>query len=61
MRRRIERGLLELLAGGSTLGDAATKLDLPRRTADRRLADARAKLGVETTAEAIISFARLRA
>lgn len=61
MRTRIERGLLELLAGGSTLGDAATKLDLPRRTADRRLADARAKLGVETTAEAIISFARLRA
>lgn len=60
MLTRTQRDLLELLAAGSTLRVAATELDLPRRTADRRLAQARAALGVGTTAEAIIAFTRLR-
>ena len=54
-----ERELLALLAGGATLGVAARRLHLSRRTADRRLAAARAKLGVKTTAEAVVSAARL--
>lgn len=48
-----ETALLELLRGGSSLGEAARQLHLSRRTADRRLAAARAKLGVATTAEAL--------
>jgi DNA-binding CsgD family transcriptional regulator len=50
--------ILGLLAAGRTLGDAATMLGLSRRTADRRLATARAALGAERTAEAV---ARARA
>src|SRR5207244_12177694 len=38
-----ERALLELLAEGASLGDAAERLHLSRRTADRRLASARVK------------------
>ena len=53
-----ERTLLGLLAEGVTVGDAARELNLSRRTADRRLATARAKLGVATTAEAIVAAAR---
>ena len=52
-----ERRLLELLAGGMSLGEAASALHLSRRTADRRLATARRALGAATTPEAI---ARLR-
>jgi DNA-binding CsgD family transcriptional regulator len=52
-----ERDLLELLASGMSLGDAALALHLSRRTADRRLASARRRLGATTTPEAI---ARLR-
>lgn len=55
---RDEERLLDLLKGGATLGEAAAKLHLSRRTADRRLASARAKLGAATTAEAIVAFAR---
>jgi DNA-binding CsgD family transcriptional regulator len=51
-----ERRLLDALARGKTLGDAAMELHLSRRTADRRLAAARAKLGVATTAEAVVAF-----
>jgi DNA-binding CsgD family transcriptional regulator len=54
-----ERELLALLAGGSTLGSAASRLHLSRRTADRRLAAARRKLGAASTAEAVVEFARL--
>lgn len=54
-----ERELLSLLADGTTLGLAARQLHVSRRTADRRLATARAKLGVATTAEAIVTAARL--
>jgi DNA-binding NarL/FixJ family response regulator len=51
-----ERRLLELLAAGVTLGAAAAQLHISRRTADRRLAAARAALAVATTAEAVIAF-----
>lgn len=53
-----ERGLLDRLAAGRTLGEAAAELNLSRRTADRRLASAREKLGASTTAEAIVEYAR---
>ena len=53
-----ERDLLGLLADGLTLGAAAERLHLSRRTADRRLACARAKLGVGTTAEAVVASSR---
>jgi DNA-binding CsgD family transcriptional regulator len=54
-----ERDLLALLADGQTLGAAARSLHLSRRTADRRLAGARAKLGVASTAEAVVAFTRI--
>jgi DNA-binding CsgD family transcriptional regulator len=49
-----ERRLLDLLADGRALGEAAETLHLSRRTADRRLAAARGKLRVRTTAEAVL-------
>lgn len=48
-----ERQLLDLLAGGATLGEAAGRLHLSRRSADRRLAAARERLGVPTVAAAV--------
>jgi DNA-binding CsgD family transcriptional regulator len=45
--------LLELLAAGHTLAEAATTLGLSSRTAHRRLGGARAVLGAATNAEAI--------
>jgi DNA-binding NarL/FixJ family response regulator len=50
-----ERRLLDALADGKTLGAAAAELHLSRRTADRRLRSAKEKLGVATTAEAIVA------
>lgn len=55
-----ERRLLDRLADGRTLGRAAAELNLSRRTADRRLASARKKLGAATTAEAIVAHVRPR-
>lgn len=55
-----ERRLLDRLADGQTLGEAAAGLNLSRRTADRRLASARKKLGAATTAEAIVGHAGTR-
>lgn len=55
-----ERRLLDLLAQGRRLGDAAADLHLSRRTVDRRLAAARRKLGVATTAEAIVNYGQIR-
>jgi DNA-binding NarL/FixJ family response regulator len=49
----VQRSLLNLLARGLSLGEAAVELHLSRRTADRRLAAARVALGVRTTAEAL--------
>jgi DNA-binding NarL/FixJ family response regulator len=54
---REEQALTELLLEGVSLGEAAKRLSLARRTADRRLASVRAKLGVETTAEALVRLA----
>jgi DNA-binding CsgD family transcriptional regulator len=51
--------ILELLAAGHSLGEAANRLGLARRTADRRLAAARQALGVERTTEAIARARRL--
>jgi hypothetical protein len=48
-----QRRLLQLLADGWTLGDAAAELGLSRRTADRRLDAARQSLGAARTAEAL--------
>jgi DNA-binding CsgD family transcriptional regulator len=42
------------------LGEAAAELHLSRRTADRRLASARDKLGVATTPEAVVAYALTR-
>lgn len=55
-----ERRLLDRLTEGKTLGQAAAELHVSRRTADRRLASAREKLGVATTAEAVVAHARTR-
>jgi len=49
-----ERELLGLLAEGLTLGQAAATVHVSRRTADRLLASARRRLGVATTAEALV-------
>jgi DNA-binding NarL/FixJ family response regulator len=56
-----ERSLAELLLEGLTLGEAARRLHISRRTADRRLASVRRALGVETTAEALVVLGRRRA
>lgn len=50
-----ERDLIDLLATGRTVRDAAIALHISRRTADRRLRSARAALGVATTIEAIVA------
>lgn len=55
-----ERRLLELLASGKTLGAAAAEMHVSRRTADRRLRTARRKLGVGTTAEAVVAWNQTR-
>lgn len=48
--------LLRLLAAGHSVPEAATRLYLSQRTAERRLAAARSELGVGTTAEALCAF-----
>ena len=55
------RRVLELLAEGMTVGKAARRLCISRRTADRRLAEARIALGARTTTEAVARLFRLRA
>jgi hypothetical protein len=45
--------LLDLLAAGRSLGASAAVLHLSRRSADRRLAEAREALGAATTAQAV--------
>jgi DNA-binding CsgD family transcriptional regulator len=45
--------LLELIAAGHSLAEAAAALHLSVRTAARRLVAARFSLGVSTTAEAV--------
>jgi DNA-binding CsgD family transcriptional regulator len=53
-----ERALMARLLGGASLGESARALHLSRRTADRRLASARAKLGANSTSEAVVLAAR---
>jgi DNA-binding CsgD family transcriptional regulator len=53
------RAIMSLLAMGVSLGEAAHMLGLSRRTADRRLAEARRSLGVDRTTEAIAMARRL--
>lgn len=53
-----QRLLLSALAAGRSLGWAAQQLHVSRRTADRRLAAARATLGAANTAEAIVTAGR---
>jgi DNA-binding NarL/FixJ family response regulator len=53
------RALLALLAEGLTLGEAAAHLGMSRRTADRRLAEARRALSAERTTEAVARARRL--
>jgi len=48
--------LLRLLAAGHSLREAARRMYLAQRTAERRLAAARRTLGATTTAEALIRF-----
>jgi len=47
------RAILRLLAMDLSLAEAASRLGLPRRTADRRIAEARHALGVRRTTEAV--------
>jgi DNA-binding NarL/FixJ family response regulator len=49
-----QRRLLELLCHGLTVTEAARRLHLSGRTAERRLADARSALGAATNAEAAL-------
>ena len=53
-----ERALAELLLEGMTLGESAKRLSIARRTADRRLASLKQKLGAEITAEALVAIGR---
>jgi len=52
-----ERELLALLAGGSTIDQAAGALHYSRRTVARRIARARAALSVSTTTQALATVA----
>lgn len=54
------RALLERLAGGETIAAAAAAEFLSLRTANRRIAEARAALGVRTTREAVLAYLRTR-
>jgi DNA-binding CsgD family transcriptional regulator len=49
-----QRRLLGLLGRGFSVREAARRLHLSRRTAERRLAEARAALGAATNAEAVL-------
>lgn len=49
-----QRRLLALLACGLSVPETARRLHLSRRTAERRLAEARAALGAATNAEAVL-------
>jgi DNA-binding NarL/FixJ family response regulator len=52
--------LLDLLAAGHSIAEAARLRYLSLRTANRRVADARATLGVASTREAVLAYVRLR-
>lgn len=55
-----DRRLLDALSAGATVAEAASALHISLRTANRRLAAIRTRLGVESTAEAVTRWAHLR-
>jgi DNA-binding NarL/FixJ family response regulator len=55
-----QRALLDLLAEGHSIAQAARRIFLSLRTANRRVAEARAVLGVATTREAVLAYKRMR-
>jgi DNA-binding CsgD family transcriptional regulator len=55
-----QRDLLDLLAAGNSIAQAARLRFLSLRTANRRVAEARDALGVATTREAVLAYVRLR-
>ncbi len=55
-----QRDILDLLAAGNSIAQAARLRFLSLRTANRRVADARDALGVATTREAVLAYVRLR-
>lgn len=55
-----QRALLERLAAGDTIAAAAAAEFLSLRTANRRIAEARALFGVRTTREAVLAYLRRR-
>ncbi|MFY1631881.1 LuxR family transcriptional regulator [Solwaraspora sp. WMMB335] len=55
-----QRALLERLANGETIAAAAAAEFLSLRTANRRIAQARAVFGVRTTREAVLAYLRQR-
>jgi hypothetical protein len=55
-----QQALLERLARGETIAAAAQAEFLSLRTANRRIAEARADLGVRSTREAVLAFLRMR-
>lgn len=56
-----QRALLDRLANGQTIAAAAAAEYLSLRTANRRIAEARALFGVRTTREAVLAYLRQRA
>jgi DNA-binding CsgD family transcriptional regulator len=56
-----QQRLLRLLGGGLSVIEAARRLHLSRRTAERRLAEARSALGAATNAEAVLRVQRQQA
>ena len=55
-----QRALLDRLAAGDTIAAAAAAEYLSLRTANRRIAEARAMFGVRTTREAVLAYLRQR-
>jgi hypothetical protein len=55
-----QRALLDRLASGDTIAAAAAAEFLSLRTANRRIAEARALFGVRTTREAVLAYLRHR-
>jgi hypothetical protein len=55
-----QRALLDRLAAGDTIAAAAAAEFLSLRTANRRIAEARAVFGVRTTREAVLAYLRQR-
>jgi DNA-binding CsgD family transcriptional regulator len=55
-----QRDILELLAAGNSIAEAARLRFLSLRTANRRVAEARDALGVATTREAVLAYVKLR-